>query len=75
MISLLVVQEYVWYPDRLGAGVYGFNAAIFGRIPFEKRVVPFLSEKKRQVFVRNHSEFQIWHGLVHCTVYVMRDYK
>ena len=46
MISLLVVHEYVWYPDRLGARVDGFDAAILRRIPFEKRIVPFLSEEK-----------------------------
>ena len=45
MVSLLVVHEYVWYPDRLGARVDGFDAAILGRIPFEKRVVPCLSEE------------------------------
>ena len=45
MVSLLVVHEYVWYPDRLGARVAGFDAAILGRIPFEKRVVPCLSEE------------------------------
>jgi len=57
-IFSLVVHEYVWYPDRLGARVDGFDAAILGRIPPEKRIVPFLSEE-RQVYVLNHSEIQI----------------
>lgn len=49
VFSLLVVHEYVWYPDRLGARVDGFNSAILERIPLEKRIVPFLSGGKTKL--------------------------
>lgn len=48
LLYLLVVHKYIGYPDCLGVRLYGFYTAIIGRVPLEKRIVPFLRETNKR---------------------------
>ena len=46
LLFLLVVHEYVRYPDLVGTRLNGLNTTILRCVPLEQRIVPFLGERK-----------------------------